>query len=127
MNAFDFLTAINQTKEDLFKDPQAVKDYNSFIVNRGLSYFPDTIIYVNEMNKYNQLDFDMQFTFLNSAITKKKRFSKWHKKDKSTDVLNAIKEMYKYSDAKASEVLDILTPEQHNIILNKVNKGGRNV
>ena len=127
MNPFDFLTSINDTKEDLFKDPQAKKDYSPFLVNRGLSYFADTIMYANEMNKYHHLDLDLQFNFLRTAVTKKKRFSKWHKKDKSSELLNAIKETYKYSDAKASEVVKILTPEQHKFILNKVNKGGRNV
>ena len=73
MKVFEFINAINDTKVDLFADPQAKKDYNAFIVNRGLSYFPDTIFYSNEMNKFNQLDVDMQFDFLLNSIPKKKR------------------------------------------------------
>ena len=45
MTPFDFLNAINDTKKDLFQDPQADKDYNAFMVNRGLSLFPDTVLY----------------------------------------------------------------------------------
>ena len=45
MKPFDFINAITTTKEDLFKDPIANKDYNAFLVNRGLSYFQDTILW----------------------------------------------------------------------------------
>ena len=76
MSPFDFLNAINDTKVDLFTDPQADKDYNAFLINRGLSYFPDTIFYANEMNKSDHIDKKMQFDFLMNSITKRKRFSK---------------------------------------------------
>jgi hypothetical protein len=37
MSPFDFLNAINDTKQNLFEDPQAEKDYNAFLITRGLS------------------------------------------------------------------------------------------
>ncbi len=80
MSPFDFLNSINDTKKDLFEDPQAEKDYNAFLVNRGLSYFPDTILFANEMNIKRDTPKQWQFDFLRLAIPKKKRFSKWHKK-----------------------------------------------
>ena len=51
MNVFDFVNSINYDKRDLFEDPQAEKDYVPFLVNRSLSYFPDTALYANEMNQ----------------------------------------------------------------------------
>jgi hypothetical protein len=52
MTPFDFINAINFTKKDLFsEDPMAKKDYAPFIINRGLGYFPDTVLYANEMNR----------------------------------------------------------------------------
>ena len=37
MNPFDFIKAITETKENLFReDPQATKDYSPFMVNKGL-------------------------------------------------------------------------------------------
>jgi len=80
MTPFDFLNSINDTKIDLFKDPQAIKDYKAFMVNRGLSYFADTIMYANEMNRYYDLDNEMQFDFLLHSVPKKRRFSKWVKR-----------------------------------------------
>ena len=124
MNPFDFINAITQTKEDLFKDPQASKDYNAFMVNRGLSQYPDTILYANELNIHYNLDSDMQFKYLINTITKKKRFSKWAKKDKDSKSFLLVKEYFKYSDEKARQALDILTSDQLAIIEQKLYKGG---
>jgi hypothetical protein len=125
MNPFDFINAITQTKENLFIDPQASKDYNAFMVNRGLSQYADTILYANEMNRFYNLDPDMQFQYLINTITKKKRFNKWAKKEKDPKSFLLVKEYYKYSDEKARSVVDILTDDQLAIIETKLYKGGR--
>ena len=126
VSPFDFLNAINDSKKDLFTDPQAEKDYNSFIINKGLSFFPDTVLYGNEMNQNLDIPKKWQFDFLKNSIPKKKRFSKWHKKDDVTDVLNLIMKHYKYSKKKAFEVLSILTPIQIEEIRLSHDTGGRN-
>ena len=106
MSPFDFLNAINITKEDLFKDnPQASKDYNAFLINRGLSYFPDTVLYANEMNVNTGIPNDWQFYFFLNSIPKKKRFSKWFKKDADTESFRLVKEYFGYSDEKTKEAL----------------------
>lgn len=125
MTPFDFITAISFSKDNLFTDPQSTKDYNSFMVNRGLSQYPDTILYANEMNKFYNLDSDIQFKYLLNTIPKKKRFGKWAKKDKDPKSFLLVKEYYKYSDEKARQALDILTDDQLAIIENKLYKGGR--
>jgi len=126
MSPFDFLNAINFTKEDLFeKDPQAAKDYNAFLINRGLSYFPDTVFYANQMNQQSGLDKDMQFFFFLNIISKKKRFSKWSKKDPETETLQLVKEYYGYSSEKATEALKILSEENLIMIKEKLYKGGK--
>ena len=51
MNPFEYLKAINETKKDIMVDDVAEKQYNPFIINRGLSFFKDTILYANEMNR----------------------------------------------------------------------------
>jgi hypothetical protein len=124
MNPFDFINAITHTKENLFVDPQATKDYNSFMVNRGLSQYSDTILYANEMNRFYNLDGDMQFQYLINTVTKKKRFSKWAKKEKDSKSFLLVKEYFKYSDEPARKALDILTEDQLAIIERKLFKGG---
>jgi len=125
MSPFDFLNSINDNKKDLFEDPQAEKDYASFIVNRGLSYFPDTILYANEMNRNHDIPKKWQFDFLRNAIPRKRRFSKWHKKDNVEFDVTLLMKHYKYSQQKAFEILDLLTQEQINNIRSLYEEGGK--
>lgn len=124
MNPFEYLNAINHTKQDIMVDDLAEKSYNGFMVNRSLSYFPDTVLAANEMNRYHQLDSRLQFDFLINIIRKRKRFSKWDKKKVEDDV-KAVAEYYGYSTQKALQILALLSPEQLEQIRQKVNKGGR--
>jgi hypothetical protein len=124
MNPFEFLNAINYTKKDLMVDPENEKHYNSFVINRSLSYFPDTVAIANEMNKYHHLDSRLQFSFLINIIRKRKRFSKWIKPEIEDDV-EVVKKYYGYSNEKSRQILPLLTSQQIDIIRKKVSKGGR--
>tara|TARA_R100000742_G_C4229364_1_gene51297 strand:- start:337 stop:717 length:381 start_codon:yes stop_codon:yes gene_type:complete len=124
MTPFTFLNEINYGKKDIMIDDITEKQYNSFMVNRGLSYFRDTVIYANEMNKHHHLDSRLQFDFLINIIRKKKRFSKWNK-PKTIDDLDIIKEYYGYSNEKARSAHKLLSPDQLNEIRKKVYKGGK--
>ena len=112
MKLSDFLTAINYSKEPLFdtEDDMIHKDYVPFVINRCLSYFPDTIFHANEMNRLNQLEKRLQFDYLSSAIRKRKRYSKWLKDENSKD-LDLIKRNFNYSNSKAKEALSILSTD----------------
>ena len=125
MTPFDYLKAINETKEDLFVDPQAEKDYSAYMINRGLSFFPDTILYSNMMNRYSHIPKKSQFVFLSLNITKRKRFSQWHKRDKETESLSMVMEYFGYSSEKAKEALKILSDDQLSIIKGRQEQGGR--
>ena len=125
LSPFDFLNAINTTKEDLLeKDPQNIKDYNPFMVNKGLSYFADTVMQANEMNRLYDAPKKWQFQYLLNSITKKKRFSKWHKADVSKE-LSLVMEYYGYSSEKATVALGLLTQDQLKNIEERLNKGGK--
>ena len=94
------------------------------MVNRGLSYFADTVLMANEMNRNHHLDNKLQNDFLINIVRKKKRFSKWNKPEIVSDV-EVVKEYYGYNDEKAKQALSLLTKEQLNILKQKVYKGGR--
>ena len=122
---FDWLNTINDSKRNLIsEDPNTERLYNPFMVNRGLSYFSDSIMYANEMNRYPFLDKRVQYEFYLSSISKRKRFSKWAKKEEVADV-ELIKQVYSVSEPKALEILNLLTAEQLSIIRNRTFKGGR--
>ena len=124
MSPFDFLNTINYSKTDIMVDDLTEKSYNGFMVNRSLSYFPDTVGFANVMNQYHHIDNKLAFHFLINIIRKRKRFSKWMKPDQVSDI-EAIKQYYGYSNEKAKQVLSLLSPEQITIIIQKVSKGGR--
>ena len=120
----DWLNSINFTKENLIEeDPDLIKEYPPFIINRCLSGHLDAIIFANEMNKYPNLDKDLQYHFYLNTLRKKKRFSPWLRKDKVTD-LEIIKQYYGYSNEKALNALKILTPDQINFIKQRLDIGG---
>jgi hypothetical protein len=126
MNPFDFVNAINKSKKDLMTggedDEQAEKDYVPFVVNRSLSYFPDTLMYVNEINQYPDLDKKLQFHFLLNSIRPGKRFSKWVKKEDSVNLL-AVMQYYGYGVDKAKQALPLLSNEQLSIIKTIITSG----
>ena len=124
MNPFEFVNAINYTKKNIMTDDVAEKAYAPYMVNRQLSYFPDTVLAANEMNRCHHLDHRLQFDFFINIIRKRKRFSKWFKPEHISD-LDVVKEYYGYSNEKARQVLTILSTEQINELKNKVAKGGR--
>ena len=124
MELKDWLNSINFTKENLIEeDPDLIKQYPPFIINRCLSGHLDAIMFANEMNKYPNLDKDLQYHFFLNTLRKKKRFSPWLRKDKVTD-LEIIKQYYGYSNEKALNALKILTPDQINFIKQRLDIGG---
>ena len=121
----DYLYSINQSKKNILdSDEDAIKKYPAFVVNRCLSSFTDTILFVNEMNKNSHLPNKLQYDFLLNSVKPRKRFSPWAKKD-SIDYLELVKEYYGYNDDKALQALRILTKDQLDHIAKILNKGGR--
>lgn len=126
LTPFDFIKDISHIKENIMKDDvdtEIEKQYNAFIVNRGFSYFMDTVIYANEMNVRSGVDAKLQFDFLINTIRQKKRYSKWHKAEQSDDI-QILKEYYGYNIHRAKEVLPLHTKEQLMFIREKLDKGG---
>ena len=123
MSPFDFVNSINQTKKNLMVDDLSEKSYNAYIVNKSLSYFSDTVLLANEMNRYSHLDNRLQYDFLKQIVRKRKRFSKWDKLN-ITDDLQTIKDYYGYSTSKARDVLSIISKEQMNQMRKYLNRGG---
>ena len=124
MNPFEFANAINYTKKNIMVDDITEKSYSSYMINRQLSYFPDTVLAANEMNRNHHLDNRLQFDFYINIVRKRKRFSKWHKPETVSD-LEAVKKYYGYSNEKARQVLSLLTTDQINELKRKVMTGGR--
>ena len=124
MTPFDYLNTINSSKVDIMEDDVAERKYVSFVINRSLSYFPDTVQFANVMNRYHHLDNKLQYHFLLNIIRKRKRFSKWTKATQDSDV-DVVKQYYGYSNEKAQQAMSLLTDDQIATLRQKVSKGGR--
>lgn len=127
-NPFRFVSAINYTKEQLHEtDVSFDEDYQPFLINRSLSYFPDTVQIANEINILHYVPKRWQFSFYLNIITKKKRYSnkKWAKRSKDSNE-PFIMEYYNVSLQKAKEIMSLLTKEQIEIIKSKFYRGGIN-
>ena len=121
-----FLGSINITKENVLLDDSNGKieeAYNPFIINKTLSYFPDTIMQSNTMNQFFDLDKKLQYEFLLNSIRKKKRFSRWIKSNIEENV-DTVKQYYKVGNEKAVEILSLLNDEQITSIKKELSEGG---
>lgn len=129
LTPFSFVNEINTSKLDIMRDQNGEhsdlleKVYSAWLVNRSLSYFNDSIIHANEMNKNHHLDSRLQFDYLRTAVRRRKRYSKWIKNNESESI-EIIKTAYQYSNEKARMVLDILSDDQLNLLKQKISKGG---
>jgi hypothetical protein len=124
---FDCLNSINEGArgKDMFADPSfEEKFYLPFMVNRGLSWFSDTVLFANEMNRRYDIPVRAQYEFLRKSIRPRKRFSKWLKNERP-DSIDLIKAVYGYSTEKARQVLPLLTEEQLKALQDRLEYGGR--
>jgi|TARA_B110000908_G_scaffold31590_1_gene37588 hypothetical protein len=126
MKPFDFINDINFGKKNLMRktenDELSEKAYVPYITNKSLSYFTDTLLYANEMNKFSHLDNKLQYEFLLNSIRPKKRFAKWHKPEQDDDI-ELVSEFYNYSLPKARNVLSILSDKQLSAIRDRMTLG----
>jgi len=122
---WDFVKDITYGKKNLTKDnPDILKDYNPFMINKALSMGADTILYANEMNKRPGMDKQMQHDYLFHSIRARKRYNPWAK-SKKVDYVDAISEYYNISKQKATELTGVLQPHQLESIRARVSKGGK--
>jgi hypothetical protein len=127
LTPFDFIKSVSHSKKDLIRGDdypeQIEKQYNAYIVNRGFSYFEDTILHANEMNMRAHLFNDAQYRYYLGVLRSRNRFSKWHKAEKNID-LDAIQEVYSVNRTVAKMYLKTLSKEDLKRVHEKLQKGG---
>ena len=119
ISLFDYVKSIDNKTEQL-----PIDDYNAFLVNRALSFGYDTVLFSNELNLNPSISNQMAYDFLYYGIPKKRRYSKWQKRDEIKD-LDVIKDYYNISFTKAIEYSKILTTEQITELKQRLDKGGK--
>lgn len=121
LTPFDFIKSINDHRYILTEENE--KDYVPFVINRGFSYFNDTLYVAHELNKMHHLPVQMQYDFLYHAISKGKRFSKWYKETKND--LDIIINFYQVNKARALEIMERLSEDEYTKLVKFCDRGGR--
>lgn len=128
-DAFAFINAINsKTNRDLIRGSEnaslAAKEYNPFMINKGLSMYIDCILAANEMNMRYHIGNEMQNAYyINTIRPGKRQKKKWPKAMLSED-MEAVMEFYGVGHRKAQEFLKVLTEQQLDLIRKRIIKGG---
>ena len=105
---FDFLNSINSSKSNLIRDEgRGVSEYTPYLINKGLSQFPDTIMFANELNARPHMDKQMQYEFLLHSVRPRKRIGKWALKEDAERIQKLV-EIFGISIRKAEEMLNTL-------------------
>ena len=119
----DILPSILVSKEPVIT-PINEREYNSYMVNRALSFHYDCAMFANEMNKFPNTDRLLQYQYLLNSIRPYKRpFQKWLKRE-TVESLEVVKEYYNCSDEKAREYMMVLTEGQIQELKTRNDKGG---
>jgi hypothetical protein len=125
LSPFDFVKSINEKTENLIQvQPDAERDYVPFMVNRSLSFSPDTILYANMMNEKWMLDKKMQYDFLYGSVRRRRRFDKWMKREED-DMIPLVMEIYKVNQRRAIEYLGLMNEDQKKEL--RIGRGGSNI
>jgi hypothetical protein len=120
MTPFDIVNHLNEkTKIEL-----DLKDYAPWIVNKALSFHPQTIYFANEMNSRFSLDKDLQYTFYKEGIPKGKRFGKWQKKSETPEIIDLLSRIYNVNAVVASQYAALMSEEQLQKLRENNKKGG---
>lgn len=120
---WDWVNSVNYTKVNLLKENEDIKEYVPFVVNKSMSYHLDAVMFSNEMNRLFHIPSSAQYEFYLNVLPRRKRFSKWEKREVSSDI-ELIKQYYGINTTKALEVLELLSKTQIEYIKNKLENCG---
>jgi Bacteriophage clamp loader A subunit len=120
---FDYINAVNYSKEDIMITEEDESAYIPFITNKTLSYFPDTVMHANLMNLNHIVSNKAQFSYFINSLRPRKRYTKWVKKLENSD-LDVVKQYYNFNNSKAESALSLLSTEQLDEIKLRLIKGG---
>lgn len=138
LSPFDFINSINggASSKNLMEDCAAFYDdgasqdgadrsYVPFMINRGLSYFNDTILFANEMNRHASLPPKMQYDFLRNCIRPRKRFSKWSKRADDSDDIKLLMLHYQCNSQRAREISAFYPADELDKLKKMYDRGGK--
>lgn len=125
---FDYLNALNSTKENLLRteDPEVLKGFDPFMTRRGLAQNEDTLVVAEQLNKLHAITPWMQWSYALHSISPRKRYKPWAKKGPVDPDVKMLSEYFYINMEKASEYLRFLPKEVLAEIREKVERSEAN-
>jgi hypothetical protein len=127
LKLFDHLNnlTVNKVEYDSDNDEQ-VKTYQPYMINRFISMSELYLPIVNQINKCHNLPKEAHYTYFNTTLPKRRQYFKYVKKkvEISEEDRNLLCKYYKVGPRQVDEYINILTPEQIKIVVNKYKKNG---
>jgi len=124
MTPFDFLKKVHDKKlkwEDLTEDQQKV--YNTFIINRALSFNSNYLDIVNRIQHYTPTPKE-SFKYFQSMTNDKFRYNKWIKGQKiksfNPQLLTLVSDYFECSSKQAEDYLNVLEKKEVKQLLEHI-------
>lgn len=127
----DYLNAINHSKANPIRTsvmPDAEeKAYPRWPIQKIMAHHADAILWVNELNcrgmPSHGISNRQHFEFLLHSLDARKRFAPYIKPEKNATI-ELIKNINRFSDRKAREVVDLLSARDLELYQESMNEGG---
>lgn len=124
LNPFDYVNSINDKKYIFREEDEGA--YNKdccWTVTKAFANLPETLFLANLANRLG-LRGKQHYDFFYYVLTKRKRFSEWHKTEK-IDALEVIQEYYGCNINRAREYLKALSDNDIKTLKKKLERGGK--
>lgn len=79
--------------------------YPVFMVNRALSYHPDTLVAAQQTNRWSHVPARLQYDYLLLEVRSSRRFAKWAKRSNADEDLAAVSTYLGLSPQKSKEAV----------------------
>jgi hypothetical protein len=122
-SSYFFFKSICNKDNVLDENPDLIKDYSPYVINRYFSFHYDSIGSSNEMNQWRFLDGKLQFDYFINTLRKRKRSLVWEVSSEGEDI-SLIKEYYNVSLSKAKDIYKLLSVDELGVIRKRLDKGG---
>jgi hypothetical protein len=118
---FDILNDLYYQKFNMMRiDPDRLKkEYSPYVINRFVKGNIDCLLDAQQMNLNPFLDKELQYDYYIYALSKKKRYSKYNKKDKEEELMKYLKDYFSFSTEKSKVALSLLSEETKGMLYDK--------
>lgn len=124
MTPFDFLKKVHDKKlkwENLTEDQQKI--YNTFIINRALSFNSNYLDVVNRIQHYTPTPKE-SFKYFQSMTDDKFKYNKWIKGEKTktfnSQLVSIVRDYFECSSKQAEDYLSVLEKKETKQLLEHI-------